>query len=85
METKRPFIMNTSIIYKDESYLIIGKCFEVHNELGHGFLEVVYKDALEVVFKQDGISLKERRSMTSGSGTFYCHVSSMRTLWCWSG
>lgn len=47
--------MNTSIIYKDESYLIIGKCFEVHNELGHGFLEAVYKDALEVVFKQGGI------------------------------
>lgn len=47
--------MNSQILYKDESYLIIGKCFEVHNALGHGFLEVVYKDALEVVFEQDGI------------------------------
>jgi len=28
---------------------------EVHNELGHGFLEIVYKDALELVFSQDGI------------------------------
>jgi len=47
--------MDTTIIYKDESYQIIGKCFEVHNVLGHGFMEVVYKDALEIVFKQDGI------------------------------
>lgn len=43
------------IIYKDESYLIIGKCTDVHNVLGHGFLEIVYKDALELTFKQDGI------------------------------
>ena len=43
------------IIYKDESHLIIGKCMDVHNVLGHGFLEIVYKDALELTFKQDGI------------------------------
>lgn len=45
----------TNLIYKNESYQIIGKCMEVHNELGHGFLEIVYKDALEYVFGQDGI------------------------------
>lgn len=48
-------LMDTNIIYKEESYLIIGKCMEVYNGLGHGFLEIVYKDALELVFKQDGI------------------------------
>ena len=36
------------IIYKDESYEIIGKCMEVHNNLGAGFLEIVYKDALDL-------------------------------------
>ena len=35
------------IIYKEESYQIIGKCFEIHNIPGSGFLEIVYKDALE--------------------------------------
>ncbi len=35
-----------NLIYKEESYEIIGKCFEVYNNLGTGFLEVVYKDAL---------------------------------------
>jgi hypothetical protein len=32
------------IILKEESYQIIGKCMEVHNNLGAGFLEIVYKD-----------------------------------------
>ena len=43
------------IIYKEESYQIIGKCYEVHNNLGAGFLEIVYKDALEYEFRKAGI------------------------------
>ena len=45
----------TDIIYKDESYSIIGKCMEVHNQLGGGFSEIVYKDALVYEFKSAGI------------------------------
>lgn len=45
----------TDLIYKEDSYEIIGKCFEVHNNLGSGFLEIVYKDALEYEFKKAGI------------------------------
>lgn len=41
----------SNLIYKEESYEIIGKCFEVHNNLGPGFLEIVYKDALEYEFR----------------------------------
>jgi GxxExxY protein len=43
------------IIYKDESYRIIGACFEVYNELGKGHSEVVYKDALEIEFQLQNI------------------------------
>lgn len=32
---------------QDKSYEIIGICMEVHRILGKGFLEIVYKDALE--------------------------------------
>ncbi|MEP7106491.1 MAG: GxxExxY protein [Ferruginibacter sp.] len=39
------------IILKDESYEIIGICMEVHRELGMGFKEINYKDALEYEFK----------------------------------
>jgi GxxExxY protein len=40
-----------NLLYKDEVYDIIACCFEVHKTLGPGFLEVVYKDALEIEFK----------------------------------
>ena len=43
------------LIYKEESFQIIGLCMEVHNNLGPGFLEIVYKDALEYEFKMAGI------------------------------
>ena len=38
-------------LYKDETYKIIGACFEVYNHLGKGFNEIVYKDALEIEFQ----------------------------------
>ena len=40
------------VIYKSEAYKIIGACMEVYNTLGYGFLEVVYKDAMEIEFLQ---------------------------------
>lgn len=48
--------MTHELIYKEEAYQIIGNCMEVHNELGGGFLEVVYKDALEYEFKNSGLA-----------------------------
>jgi len=38
----------SEILFKEESYKIISACFEVHNVLGHGFKEAVYKDALQL-------------------------------------
>ncbi len=51
----------SEIIYKDESYQIIGKCFEVHNNLGPGFLEIVYKDALEYEFEKADIPYEREK------------------------
>lgn len=36
-----------NIIHQTESYKLLGILFEVHNNLGNGFLEIVYKDAIE--------------------------------------
>jgi len=49
------------IIFKEESYLIIGKCMDVHNNLGAGFLEIVYKDALEYEFNKAGIAYEREK------------------------
>jgi GxxExxY protein len=49
------------IIYKEESYAIIGICIEVHNNLGPGFLEIVYKDALEIEFEKAGIPFQREK------------------------
>ena len=35
-------------LFNEETYKIIGICMEIHKELGHGFLEVVYKKAIEI-------------------------------------
>ncbi len=37
----------SEIIFKQESYEIVGACFEVYNERGCGFLESVYHECLE--------------------------------------
>ncbi len=52
----------TDILFKDESYKIIGACFEVHKILGHGFKESVYKDALEVEFTKVGIPFQREKT-----------------------
>ncbi len=40
----------TNILYKEESYAIIGGCFEVYNEMGSGYLEAVYHECLRLEF-----------------------------------
>ena len=40
----------TDIIYKEESYAILGACFNVYNDKGCGFLEPVYQECCEIEF-----------------------------------
>ena len=39
------------IIYKEESYKIIGACFEVYKQKGSGFTEPVYQECLKIEFE----------------------------------
>jgi GxxExxY protein len=49
------------LIYKDEVYQIVGCCYEVHKNLGCGFLEAVYQEALSVEFKTSGIPFQKEK------------------------
>ncbi|MGJ8657665.1 MAG: GxxExxY protein [Akkermansiaceae bacterium] len=44
-----------AIIYKEESYKIIGACFEVYNEFGNGFDEPIYHESLMKEFELQSI------------------------------
>ncbi len=51
---------NKEIIYKELSYKIIGLAMEVHTQLGFGFLEKVYENALVVLFQKNGIPAQQQ-------------------------
>ncbi|MBC8256680.1 MAG: GxxExxY protein [Candidatus Marinimicrobia bacterium] len=53
--------MKNKIVYKEESYQIMGTCFEVYKEMGCGFLESVYQECLEVEFNNKGLPVKSQK------------------------
>jgi len=52
------------IIFKDESYQIVGACFEVYNEMGCGFLEAVYQECLAWEFRDQNLPCVAQRKLT---------------------
>lgn len=52
------------IIYKDESYSIMGVCFEVYKQKGLGFVESVYQECLGIEMAIQNISFKSQQSLS---------------------
>ena len=51
------------IIFQEESYRIIGAAIEVHTELGNGFAEPVYQEALAIEFEIRGIPYEKEKQL----------------------
>ncbi len=66
--------MNTDSKDRDpQSYAVIGAAMEVHRELRHGFLEVVYQDALAAEFTSRGIPFdREKLLQVRYKADFVC-------------
>ncbi len=52
--------MGIKIVFKEESYKIVGVCFEVYKEKGSGFLEAVYQECLAIEFAEQSIPFVEK-------------------------
>ena len=63
-------------MYEDqETYSIIGAAIEVHKQLGPGFVEYVYGDALEIEFQLRGIPFEREVSIPIDyKGTTLKHI-----------
>jgi len=51
------------IIYRDESYQVVGCCMEVHKKLGCGFKEAIYQEALELEFIENEIPFEREKRL----------------------
>lgn len=57
------FLSEYMIVYKNESYKIIGAALKVYNMLGPGFLEAVYQEALELELQRQGIPYEREKEL----------------------
>ena len=53
--------MTDDFPFKDETYQVLGACFEVYNEMGCGFLKSVYQECLEKEITSCGIPFEAQQ------------------------
>jgi GxxExxY protein len=54
----------SNILFKEESFKIIGACMEVHKELGSGFSEPVYQEALAIELSKQDVPFEKEKELS---------------------
>src|SRR4029077_57432 len=60
-DRKRQDMQDNKLMYSNLTETILGSCFDVMNELGTGFLESVYKNALFIAIKEKGLNIETEK------------------------
>lgn len=53
----------TKLVFADETYKILGACFEVYKTMGCGFLEQVYQECLGIEFELQKIPFSAQKEL----------------------
>ena len=56
--------LNPELLLRSEVFAVVGAAIEVHRELGPGFLEAVYQEALERELTARGIPFNSQQALT---------------------
>jgi GxxExxY protein len=54
---------NSKLLYHNETYKILGACFNVYKDKGCGFLEAVYQECLEIEFNLQNIPFESQKEL----------------------
>src|SRR5262245_46744618 len=54
----------SELVMKEEVYAIVGAAIEVHKQLGWGFLEAVYQEALELEMRFRELACERQKALT---------------------
>ena len=80
-----PFRFSTHSLNMENDSLtekIIGVCIDVHNELGTGFIEKVYENALRIALEQAGLKVDHQAPAKAGScERVHERILSIRIAW----
>lgn len=55
--------MISEVLYKQEVFQIIGGCFAVYNDKGHGFVEAVYQECVEIELEHLRVPFDAQREL----------------------
>ncbi len=63
MEIQKSNKGKLNLLYRDEVFKIVGAAYAVYNELGNGFLESVYEEALKIELSNNNIPFRSQVSL----------------------